>query len=145
MFIKNNPKILSKIALPFYKFRRLNGTTVPTLLNTTRTITQDDVDQFAKITGDYNPIHSREAPVDKKCVHGAFLNGIVSGIIGTRLPGPGTVVVSQSFSFPNKCVCDEEIKITVKMLDDRKIKKVTYECVQNDKIVFNGTANVMKR
>lgn len=144
MFIKNHQKILSKIALPFYKFRRLNANT-PTLLNTTRTITQDDVDHFAQITGDFNPIHTREAPNDQKCVHGAFLNGIISGIIGTRLPGPGTVVISQTFSFPNKCVCDEEIKITVKLIDDRKIKKVTYECVQNDKVVFNGTANVIKR
>lgn len=110
-----------------------------------RTITQSDVDQFTKLTGDTNFIHNSECPPDKRCVHGAFLNAIVAGVIGTKLPGFGTIVLQQDFAFPSKCVCDEEITICVKLIADRHIKKVTYECKQLDRTVFTGTANVVIR
>lgn len=110
-----------------------------------RTITQSDVDQFTKLTGDTNFIHMSECPPEKRCVHGAFLNGIVAGIIGTKLPGHGTIVLQQDFAFPYKCVCDEEITICVKLIAERHIKKIAYECKQSDRIVFTGTANVVVR
>lgn len=108
-----------------------------------RIITQDEVDAFAKLTGDTNYIHSTECPPEKRCVHGAFLNAIVAGIIGTKLPGPGTIVVHQDFVFPQKCVCDEEITITVKLLENRHIKKVGYECRQKGLPVYTGTAKII--
>lgn len=108
-----------------------------------RIITQDQVDQFAQLTGDTNYIHSSECPPDKRCVHGAFLNGIVAGIIGTKIPGPGSIVVQQDFAFPQKCVCDEEITITVRILEDRHIKKIGYDCRQKGLPVFTGTANIV--
>lgn len=108
-----------------------------------RIITQQEVDEFAKLTGDTNVIHSMECPSDKRCIHGAFLNAIVAGIIGTKMPGPGSIVVNQEFSFPQKCVCDEEILITVRLLENRHIKKIGYECRQNGTPVFIGTANIV--
>lgn len=76
-------------------------------------------------------------------VHGAFLNGIVAGLIGTRLPGPGTIVLSQNFSFPSKCSTDEPIEITIELTDVRKIIKIIYECRQSDNVVFQGDAKLM--
>lgn len=108
-----------------------------------RTITQAEVDQFAQLTGDTNYIHSAECPADKRCIHGAFLNAIVAGIIGTKMPGPGSIVVQQDFAFPQKCVCDEEIIITVRLLENRHIKKIGYECRQKGLPVFTGTANIV--
>lgn len=108
-----------------------------------RVITQAEVDQFAKLTGDTNYIHSAECPSDKRCVHGAYLNAIVAGIIGTKLPGPGSIVVQQEFTFPQKCVTDEEILITVQILDDRHIKKIAYNCRQKGLPVFTGTAKII--
>lgn len=108
-----------------------------------RIITQQEVDDFAKLTGDTNVIHSVDSPADVRCVHGAFLNAIVAGIIGTKMPGPGSIVVNQEFSFPRKCVCDEEILITVRLLENRHIKKIAYECLQNGAPVFIGTANII--
>lgn len=108
-----------------------------------RVITQEEVDQFAKLTGDTNYIHSAECPPEKRCVHGAFLNAIVAGIIGTKMPGPGSIVLQQDFAFPRKCVCDEEISITIRILENRHIKKVAYECRQNNLPVFTGTANIV--
>lgn len=108
-----------------------------------RIITQQEVDQFAKLTGDTNFIHSTECPPDLRCVHGAFLNAMVAGIIGTKMPGPGSIVVQQEFSFPQKCVCNEDIIITVRLLENRHIKKIAYECRQNGRPVFIGTANIV--
>lgn len=108
-----------------------------------RTITQDEVDRFTQLTGDTNPIHSRDYPADKRCVHGAFLNGIVAGIIGTQLPGSGSVLLHQEFGCPQKCVCDEEITITVQQMDDRHIKRLNYEVKQFGMAVFTGTAKII--
>lgn len=110
-----------------------------------RRLTQDDVDQFAVISGDSNFVHSRQCPPEQRCIHGALLNGLVSAVIGTKLPGSGSIVLSQKISFPNKCVVDEEITITVKLIEDRKIKKVQYECMQSEKIVFIGSADLIIR
>lgn len=110
-----------------------------------RIITQNEVDQFAQVTGDTNYIHSVECPSDKRCVHGAFLNAIVAGIIGTKMPGPGSIVVQQDFAFPQKCVCDEEITITIRILENRHIKKLAYECRQKGLPVFTGTANIVMK
>lgn len=110
-----------------------------------RIITQADVDQFTKLTGDTNPIHSVDAPEEKRCVHGAFLNAIVSGVIGTKLPGNGSIVLQQDFAFPHKCVCDEEITISVKIIENRHVKKIAYDCKQFDKVIFTGTANIVVR
>lgn len=110
-----------------------------------RRVSQEDVDQFAAITGDSNFLHSHQCPIEHRCIHGALLNGLVAGIIGTKLPGPGTVVIAQSFSFPNKCVVDEDIDITVKLVEDRKIKRIQYECKQIGKTVFIGSADLYIR
>lgn len=110
-----------------------------------RRVTQEEVDRFAAISGDDNFMHTLQCPSEQRCIHGALLNGLVSGVIGTKLPGQGSVVVAQKFSFPNKCVVDEEITITVKLIEDRKIKKVQYECKQSGKIVFIGSADIILR
>lgn len=109
-----------------------------------RQITQQDVDSFTKLTGDENPIHSVNQPEVKRLVPGALLNSLMAGIIGTKLPGPGSVVVSQEFSFPNKCIVNEQIQFYVKLVEQRKIMKVSYECKQCEKIVFSGSARLVK-
>lgn len=109
----------------------------------TRTITQSEVDQFAQLTGDFNPVHSADHPIEKRAIHGALLNGLVAGIIGTKLPGPGSMAVSQSFSFPNRCVVNLPIEIRVELVTERKLIDVKYECAQEGRLVFKGTARIM--
>lgn len=110
----------------------------------TRVISQADVDRFSEISGDHNPIHKATHPAEKRCVHGAFLNALVSGIIGTKLPGPGCVVLSQEFQFPAKCVVDKEIEMCVRLVEERKIIKVDFTIKQCDNVVFEGTARLIK-
>jgi acyl dehydratase len=105
-----------------------------------RTINQYDLQQFSQLTKDFNSIHDQR---QKSIVHGAFLNGIVAGIIGTKLPGDGSIVVSQNFSFPSKCLVDVPIEFRVQIVDVRKIIRVNYACSQNDKVVFEGEAKLI--
>lgn len=103
----------------------------------TRKITADDVKHFSDLTGDSNPVHS-------KIVHGALLNGIVSGVIGTKLPGPGTIVLSQDLHFPNPCYVGSTVQISVILTEIRKIIKCKYTCInEEDKIVLHGEARLM--
>lgn len=106
-------------------------------------LSQKEVDDFARLTGDTNPIHTSEVPPGKRFIHGAFLNGLVSGVIGTRLPGPGTILLSQKLSFIHKCCVDQEIEIVVKLVENRKIMKVIFECRQDDVVVLKGDARLM--
>lgn len=116
---------------------------VNTKAQITKTITQKEVDDFAKLTNDQNPIHKAIDSNSTPIVHGAFLNGLVAGVIGTQMPGPGTIVVSQEFSFPHKCFVNKEIEIFVELIERRKILKVCYECKQDGKVVFTGTARLV--
>lgn len=111
----------------------------------TRTIKQNEVEEFAKLTGDLNPIHLEKTPKENRLIHGAFLNGVVSGVIGTAFPGSGSIVLSQILQFPNKCVVDEEIHILVKVLEARKIMKLSFECSQQEIVVFQGEAKILRK
>lgn len=110
-------------------------------LTETRIVTQQELDSFSQLTGDFNPIHQQQS--QKSFVHGAFLNGIVAGLIGSKMPGPGTIVLSQDLKFPSKCYTDTPISIKIEVLDVRKIIKVRYECQQGENIVFEGEARLM--
>lgn len=107
-----------------------------------RKIQGEDVEKFITLSGDSNPVHSQE----KAVVHGAFLNSLVSAVIGTQLPGPGTLVVAQNLNFPNKCFVDEEVTVVVELVEDRKILKVKFKCVveKESKVVLHGDAKLVK-
>lgn len=106
-------------------------------------ITNNDILKFAELTGDYNPIHTESA---KNIVHGALLNGLVSGLIGTKLPGPGTIVIEQNLIFPKPCYAGDSVEIIVRIVSVRKIIKCTYVCIANEnEVVLEGEAKLIKK
>ncbi|KAH8310980.1 hypothetical protein KR044_003706 [Drosophila immigrans] len=107
--------------------------------------TQQDLETFAQFTGDFNHIHTTHLPVEERRVHGALLNAVVAGIIGTRLPGPGTVVLEQHFKFLKPCRIETDTVVTVRLLKSRKISSVEYDCRQHDEVVFAGTAKLLTK
>lgn len=108
-----------------------------------RTITNDDILNFSKLTNDYNTVHSGCV---NNLVHGAFLNGLVSGVLGTKIPGPGTIVVQQNLMYPNPCFAEDKVEIKVQILSRRKIIKCEYVCIANgEKIVLKGDAKLIKK
>ncbi|XP_076256084.1 hydroxyacyl-thioester dehydratase type 2, mitochondrial-like [Rhynchophorus ferrugineus] len=110
----------------------------------TKRISAKDVNTFMKLSGDSNPIHSSVGD-QNAVVHGAYLNSLVSCIIGTKLPGAGTLVVKQTLNFPNKCFVGDTVTVTVKVLEIRKIIKVAFNCMveEDEKVVLYGDAHLI--
>lgn len=112
-----------------------------------RTIVAADVQHFAEISGDTNPVHSGEAAV----VHGAFLNAMVSCVMGTELPGPGSMVVSQSIKYPNPCHVGDTVTVSVAVTGMKAdLIKCRYSVmaqsgseVASSKPVLTGEANLI--
>lgn len=104
-------------------------------------INKTDIDDFARLSGDTNHIHSGDRPT----VHGVYLAGLVSGVIGTKLPGNGTVLVSKNLRFPNACYAEDRVKIEVVIQSIRKLIKCIFWCSVNDKIVMEGSADVINK
>ncbi len=69
-----------------------------------RTFTQDDIDAFARISGDDNPAHVDPAWAEAsifggRVAHGILTAGLISAVIGTQLPGPGSIYMSQTLKW----------------------------------------------
>lgn len=123
----------------FYSQSRFEPPKVPftkgSSVSLVRVISQADIDAFAGLSGDTNPIHvDHEAAVRhplrfKGCVvHGTLLNSLVSCVLGTLLPGHGTVVLSQQLHYPAPAYAGEAVTVSVTVADVRKLIKVTYQC-----------------
>lgn len=98
-----------------------------------------DIENFARLTGDHNPIHKG----DRAVAHGIYLAGLVSAVIGAELPGPGTVLVSKTMRFPNACRAGDVVRILVEVRSVRKIIKCEFRCSVGEKVVVEGSADVV--
>jgi len=83
-------------------------------------VSSDEVDQFAALSGDDNPLHmdatfARQHGFKGRVVHGMLIGGFLSRMLGTRLPGPGVVWLSQSLRFVRPVYVDEEIEVVVQV------------------------------
>ena len=115
-----------------------------------KTLTDADVVMFAGVSGDTNPVHLNqlfaEGTVFKECVaHGMLSASFISTVLGTRLPGPGCVYLSQSLRFlaPVKVGDTVVARATVDEIDTRK-QRVTLGtvCKVADTVVVDGQAVV---
>lgn len=115
--------------------------------------TQKDVEQFAAVTGDSNPVHLDEAyaatTLFKRPIMHGFLGGSVfSKVFGTLFPGEGTIYLKQSMAFmrPMFVDTDYEVRMTVKEVNREK-HRATVETIIADKntgdVVISGEATVM--
>jgi 3-hydroxybutyryl-CoA dehydratase len=117
----------------------------------TRTVEASDLDAFAKVTGDTNPVHLDEAyaaatPFKGRIAHGMLSAGYISAVLGTELPGPGAIYVSQTLSFRRPVRIGDEVTAEVKVAAiDRARGRVTFatQCVVAGKTVVEGEAVVM--
>ncbi len=92
----------------------------------TRVITAEDVCTFATLTGDDNPIHvdadyAAGTRFGTRIVHGVFLMGIVSKVLGRDFPGPGCIAVSMNVRFLRPVPVDSEITVEVRVSE--KVEK----------------------
>lgn len=118
-----------------------------------KTISESDVYMFAGITGDMNLIHINEVKAaqsfaKKRIVHGALVSGMISTVIGMKLPGPGTIYMEQDSKFIRPVFLGDTIRAVVEVqeiLNEKKgiLKLNTVVFNQNDEIVLTGFAIVM--
>lgn len=85
-----------------------------------KTISEADVYLFAGITGDFNPAHVNELYAEKtrfgkRIAHGMLTAGLISAVIGTQLPGPGAIYVSQTLRFLAPVYIGDTITATVRV------------------------------
>ncbi|HWA01470.1 MAG TPA: MaoC family dehydratase [Caulobacterales bacterium] len=109
-----------------------------------------DVVGFAEITGDRNPIHLSEhfaakTPFGGRIAHGLYTAGLISAVIGTRLPGPGAIYVSQTLNFkaPVRIGDTVEASVEVVELSERGHRvRLACTCAVDGAVVLEGEAMV---
>lgn len=116
-----------------------------------RTLTKDDIEVFAILSGDVNPAHldeayARETPFHRVIAHGMWGGTLISTVLGTRLPGPGTIYVSQQLSFVRPVGLGDVITVSVSVTDKGEKNRLHLACLctnQEGKPVITGTAEVI--
>ncbi len=86
-----------------------------------KTITEEIVRQFAAVTGDTNPLHldedfARTTRFGRRIAHGVLSLGLISAVLGTQLPGPGAIYLSQEVRFLRPVYLGEQITAEVEVL-----------------------------
>jgi 3-hydroxybutyryl-CoA dehydratase len=105
-----------------------------------KTVTDADIYLFAGVTGDLNPAHIDEAYAQgtffkTRIAHGMLSAGFVSAVIGTRLPGPGTVYLRQTLDFLAPVRIGDTITATVEVvekMDDKKRVRLKTTCTNQE-------------
>jgi phosphate acetyltransferase/phosphate butyryltransferase len=117
-----------------------------------RTLTHKDIELFAIMSGDVNPTHVDDAfaktdSFHKVVAHGMWSGALISTLLGTQLPGPGTVYVDQSLHFEGAIGLGDTITVTVKVRNKaEQTQRVIFDCLavnQNGEEVVAGTAEVI--
>lgn len=117
----------------------------------TRTVSQQDIELFAVISGDVNPArldpgHADTAMFHRIIAQGMLEAGLISAVLGTRLPGPGTVYLGQNLRFLAPVVTGDRITATLTVTEKQADSRdVTLDCRctnQNGDVVIRGTAHV---
>lgn len=118
----------------------------------TKVISMEDIALFSRVSGDVNPAHLDKDYAASDLFHhivaqGILTAGLVSAVLGTKLPGPGTVYLSQDLKFRSPVSPDDVITATVTVAELRPEKsQVVLDCVcknQDGKEVLSGKAMVL--
>jgi len=115
-----------------------------------KTISSSDVVGFAEVTGDRNPIHLSEhfaarTSFGTRIAHGLYTASLISAVLGTRLPGPGAVYISQTLNFraPVKIGDTVDVTVTVAELEPKRRRaRLTCTCMVGEEVVLDGEALV---
>ncbi|MBR73920.1 MAG: enoyl-CoA hydratase [Dehalococcoidaceae bacterium] len=117
-------------------------------------ITESLVNDFAKLSGDYNPLHmddeySKSTKFHRRVVHGMLLASFLSRMVGMYLPGKNALYLSQSLEFHNPCFLNDEIIISSVVIDksvSTKIIKIQSNIRNNDNhVLLSGVGKIILR
>ncbi len=114
--------------------------------------TDEDLKSYAEASGDFNPVHldadyASKTKFKRPIVHGMLVAGLISSILGTRLPGEGTIYLNQTLSFMAPVYPGDEITAKVEVLkirEDKPVITLSTSCInQNNETVIEGEAVVL--
>lgn len=117
-----------------------------------KTIGEHDVYTFAGLTGDFNPVHVDEVAAGRsrfggRVAHGMLAAGLFSAILGTKLPGPGTIYLGQELKFLAPVRFGDTVTARVELLEVRADKPIavlrTWAVNQKGETVLDGKATVL--
>jgi 3-hydroxybutyryl-CoA dehydratase len=103
--------------------------TVGEKASVTKTISEADIDAFAELTGDFNPLHvdeefARRSRFGERIAHGLLTAGLISTVLGMRLPGPGGIFLSQTLQFLRPVRIGDTITATAEVTAWNRAKRV---------------------
>jgi 3-hydroxybutyryl-CoA dehydratase len=117
-----------------------------------KTITDEDVMSFARVTGDFNPVHVDEIAAARsrfggRIAHGMLSAGLISAAIAGKLPGPSSIYLSQTLKFTLPVRIGDTITAHLRVIDliegKRRVKLSTICKNQNGETVVEGEALVL--
>lgn len=116
----------------------------------TKTITAEDVETFARLTGDMNPVHLDESYAattrfGKRIAHGMLTASLISAVLANDLPGPGTVYLNQTLTFKAPVYIGATITAEVELTALRK-RVATFKTTvhnQDGTLIIEGEAVVL--
>lgn len=118
----------------------------------TKSVTEFDIYSFAGITGDFNPAHinaeyAHDTAFGKTIAHGILSIGFISNVLGTQLPGPGSITISLDCNFRKPVFIGDTITATVEVtkIDAARNRVWLHTCCTNQRgeIVVEGEAKMM--
>ncbi len=116
-----------------------------------KTVTEADIVLFAGVSGDTNPVHldaeiAAATMFKERIAHGMLSAGFISTVIGARLPGPGTIYLSQNLKFLAPVKIGDTVRATVEVIaltPEKRRATLRTTCTVGDKLVIDGEAVVM--
>lgn len=116
-----------------------------------RTVAESDLQTFAAVTGDNNPVHldadfAAATPFKERIAHGMLSAGYLSAVLGTKLPGPGAIYVSQTLSFRGPVKIGDTVTAHVKLrelVSGKRRAIFDCRCSVAGKSVLEGEAVLM--
>jgi acyl dehydratase len=114
--------------------------------------TADDIAAFVRLSGDDNPIHlqaaaARAAGFEREVVHGVLVLSLISRILGTDLPGPGTILLGQEIRYVYPVYVGDLVTASVEILTVRDDKPIIglRTWVETDRLALDGQATILYR
>lgn len=117
-----------------------------------KTVTEADIVLFAGLTGDFNPIHinsevGKRSKYGGRIAHGLLIAGYISTVLGTKLPGPGTIYLSQDLRFLRPVYIGDTITVECIIekiyLEAKRVRLLTTARNNGNELILTGHAEVV--
>ena len=114
-------------------------------------ITENIIESFSKVTGDYNPVHldedyAKKTIFKRRIAHGFLIGSFISAALGNYFPGAGTIYLSQSMKFLKPVYINDEIMVKLEILEIYNVRRavIKTDCLNHDnQLILDGMAKVI--